>query len=362
MLYYLSQLKELFSPFNLLTYITFRAGGAILTALTLTLILGPHFIDWVRKIQLTQPIRSDGPSSHQIKWGTPTMGGLLILGVTIFTTLFWARLNNRFIWVSLMGSIYLGFVGFLDDYLKSKRGQDSPKGLSPQSKLFAQMILAIAIVSYLYFFPPNMDYALKVNVPYLKNYFLKLDFLYILFAIIIIVGSSNAVNLTDGLDGLAIGSLIISCLTYAVFAYLAGHAKFSQYLGIVPVPGAGEITVFLAAVVGSGLGFLWYNSYPAEIFMGDTGSLFLGGSLGITACLIKQELILIIVGGLFLMEALSVLLQVYSFKYMGKRIFKMAPLHHHFELSGWQEPKVIARFWIISIVLALIALSSLKIR
>lgn len=362
MLYYFSQYKELFFPLNLLSYITFRAGGAILTALSLMLFLGPIFIAQMRKFQLTQVIRQEGPQSHHIKSGTPTMGGVLILGVTLFSTLLWARWDNRFIWLSLIGSLTLGLVGFLDDYLKWKDRKNHPKGLSPAGKLFAQMVLAICLMSYLYCYPPNWEFITKVNVPYFKNCFLDLKFWYIGFAILIIVGSSNAVNLTDGLDGLAIGSLVISSLTYALFAYLAGHAKFSQYLGIVPVAGAGELTVFLASIIGAGLGFLWYNSYPAEIFMGDTGSLFLGGTLGITAVIIKQELILIIVGGLFLAEALSVLIQVYSFRVLKRRLFKMAPLHHHFELSGWQESKVTARFWIISIVLSLLALSSLKIR
>ncbi len=362
MIYFLSQFRELFSPLNLLSYITFRAGGAILTALVLMLFLCPLFIAWIKKFQWTQVIRQEGPKSHHIKSGTPTMGGLLILAVTIFSTLLWARWDNRFIWISLGSSLYLGMVGFLDDFLKWKDRLKYPKGLSPGGKLTAQMILAIFVVSYLYFSPPNWEYITRVNVPYLKNFFLNLKFWYLGFAILIIVGSSNAVNLTDGLDGLAIGSLIISSLTYAIFAYLAGHSKFSQYLGIVPVNGAGELTVFLASIVGAGLGFLWYNSYPAEIFMGDTGSLFLGGILGITAVIIKQELILIVVGGLFLAEVLSVLIQVYSFKYLKKRVFRMAPLHHHFELLGWQESKVTARFWIISIVLSLLALSSLKIR
>ncbi|OGR79261.1 MAG: phospho-N-acetylmuramoyl-pentapeptide-transferase [Elusimicrobia bacterium RIFCSPLOWO2_02_FULL_39_32] len=362
MLYFLSYFKDTFSPLNLLTYITFRAGGAILTSMIFTWFLAPKFIACLRKAKMSQPIRNDGPPTHQVKSGTPSMGGILILSATLGSTLLWAKLDNRFIILSLMSALYLGLLGFLDDFLKWKDSLHYPKGLSPLIKISAQLFLAIIISAYFFYFPPNHEYATKINVPYFKSLFINLGIWTIFFSVMIIVGSSNAVNLTDGLDGLAIGSLIISSLTYALFAYLAGHAKFSQYLGIIPVPGAGELTVFLAASIGAGLGFLWYNCYPAEIFMGDTGSLFLGGVLGITAVSIKQELILIIVGGLFVSEALSVLLQVYSFRARGKRIFKMAPLHHHFELLGWQEPKVTARFLIVAIVLSLIALASLKIR
>lgn len=362
MLYFLSHFKDIFSPLNLLTYITFRAGGAILTSMVFTWLLAPKFITYLQKAKISQPIRNDGPPTHQVKSGTPSMGGILILSATLFSTLFWARLDNRFIILSLISAGYFGLLGFLDDFLKWKDSLHYPKGLSPLIKISAQLFLAIFISAYFFYFPSNPDYGTKINVPYFKNLFLNLGIWYIFFSMLIIVGSSNAVNLTDGLDGLAIGSIIISSLTYALFAYLAGHAKFSSYLGLISVPGAGELTVFLAAMVGAGLGFLWYNCYPAEIFMGDTGSLFLGGILGIIAVSIKQELILIIVGGLFVTEALSVLLQVYFFRTKGTRIFKMAPLHHHFELKGWQEPKVTARFIIVAIVLSLIALASLKIR
>lgn len=362
MLYYLAFLKEHFSPLNLLNYITVRVGGAILTALVLTWLSAPNFISFLRKKQMTQLVRNDGPPTHQTKSGTPTMGGLLILMITVFSTLLWARLDNRFIWLCLITVIFLGALGFYDDYKKWRSGGGSSQGVTPTVKIIAQMFLAVAIVSYLFFSPQNAQFVTKINVPYFKSFFLELGVWYIFFAIFIIVGWSNAVNLTDGLDGLAIGSLVISYLTFSIFAYLAGHAKFSSYLRIVPVPGAGELAVFLAAVVGAGLGFLWFNSYPAEIFMGDTGSLFLGGALGLVAVIIKQELILLLVGGLFLLEVISVLLQVYSFRLRGKRIFRMAPLHHHFELAGWQEPKVTVRFWIVSIVLSLIALTSLKLR
>lgn len=362
MFYYLTYFKEVFSPFNVLSYITFRAGSAILTSFFLTWYFGPKFISYIRKKSMTQTVRSDGPESHLSKSGTPTMGGLLVLMTSAFSTLLWTRLDNRFIWLLFITMMFLGCLGFLDDYLKRTGGPGNSQGLTPFSKMMAQLFLTICLVTYLFIYPPNPAFSTKVNIPYFKSLFVDLGIFYCMFALLVVVGSSNAVNLTDGLDGLAVGSLIISCLTFAVFAYLAGHAKFSTYLRIVPVAGAGEISVFLAAIAGAGLGFLWFNSYPAEIFMGDTGSLFLGGSLGLIAVMIKQELILIVVGGLFVMEALSVLLQVYSFRLRGKRIFKMAPLHHHFELSGWQEPKVTVRFWIISIVLSLIALASLKLR
>lgn len=362
MLYYLTLLKEYFSGLNVFSYITFRAGGAILTGFLFTCLLAPKFIQLIRRHQITQLVRQDGPQSHQTKSGTPTMGGLLLLFSTVTSTLLWARWDNSWIWICLIAEIYLGALGAIDDIKKWKSGGGSSKGLSPAVKLSAQMVLAIALVTYLFVFPPNASFLTKVNIPYFKDLFWDMGFFYIFFAVMIIVGSSNAVNLTDGLDGLAIGSLVISSLTYAIFAYLAGHALFSKYLRIIPVSGAGELSILLSAMVGAGLGFLWFNSYPAQIFMGDTGSLFLGGTLGVIALLIKQELILIVVGGLFVLEALSVLLQVYSYRLQGKRIFRMAPLHHHFELCGWAEPKVTVRFWIVASILSLIALTSLKVR
>lgn len=360
MLYFLSLLKDYYSPLNIFSYITFRMGGAILTALAATLLFAPWFIEWVKKLQVTQTIRTDGPQTHQKKSGTPTMGGLLMLGVIFLTTLLWCRIDNRFVILSWLTLFSLGFLGFYDDYLKRK--MKNPKGMTPAWKISGQMILAVLIAGYLYLEPPNVNFVTSINVPYVKNLYLSLGVGYIFLSILIVVGSSNAVNLTDGLDGLAVGAIVMSALTYAVFAYLAGHANLSSYLRIIPVQGAGEMAIFLAAVVGAGLGFLWYNSHPAEIFMGDTGSLFLGGLLGLTALIIKQELLLIVVGGVFVAEALSVLMQVYSFRMHRRRIFKMAPLHHHFELSGWKESKVVVRFWIISIILSLIALAALKLR
>ena len=288
------------------------------------------------------------------------MGGLLILVSMVTSTLLWARLDNRFILLTLAGTVWLGLLGFWDDYLKLVKKH--PRGLSPQHKFLGQTVFAAIIAVYLWFFPANNAYASSVNVPYLKDVFVNLYLGYILFSALIIIGSSNAVNLTDGLDGLAIGSLIIAAFTLGALAYFAGHLKIAQYLRIIPVPGAGELSIFLAALIGAGLGFLWFNAYPAEMFMGDTGSLFLGGALGMIAVFIKQELILVIIGGVFVAEALSVILQVYSFRQRKKRIFKMAPIHHHFELSGWPETKVTVRFWIISIMLSLVALASLKLR
>jgi len=288
------------------------------------------------------------------------MGGLIILISLTLSTFLWARLDNRFIVIILLSTLWLGLLGFLDDYLKLIKKRN--KGLRARYKLLGQSILAISIMIYLYYYPANPEYITQVNVPYLKDFFIDLGCLYALFAILLVVGSSNAVNLTDGLDGLAVGSILIAAMTYALMAYLAGHARFSTYLRIVPVPGAGELSIFLGSMAGSGLGFLWFNSYPAEIFMGDTGSLFLGGTIGIIALFIKQELLLIIVGGIFVAEALSVIFQVASFKLWGKRVLRMAPLHHHFELVGWSEPKVVIRFWIVGIILALIALSALKLR
>lgn len=361
MLYYLHLLKDYFSPLNVFQYITFRAGGAVLTALLLTAVFGPRLIRFLKEWHITQILRTDGPQSHLAKSGTPTMGGLLILSALLITTALWARLDNRFILWMVFTTVFLGFLGFLDDYLKLVKKH--PKGLAAHWKFLGQIFFGVLVMGYLYCSPPNSEYGTVVNVPYFKDLYWNLGFLYVAFGIMVIVGSSNAVNLTDGLDGLAIGCLMISAITYAVFAYLAGHAKFSLYLRIIPVPGAGELVVFLAAMLGAGLGFLWFNAHPAEVFMGDTGSLFLGGSIGMIALFIKQELLLIVVGGIFVVEALSVILQVASYRYRGKkRIFRMAPLHHHFELGGWAEPKVTVRFWIIGIVLSLVALASLKLR
>jgi len=353
-------LSKYFSPFNVFQYITFRAGGAMFTALFISIIFGPFLIKKLQLMKIGQHIRTDGPKSHFAKAGTPTMGGLLILIALLVSTLLWARLDNRFVLILIFSSLYLGMLGFADDYIKLIKKQSA--GLSASKKMLYLSVLAIIISAYVYIFPPNPKFATSVNIPFFKSTFLNFGILYILFSYFVTIGSSNAVNLTDGLDGLAVGSIIFSALAYVVFAYIAGNAKFSEYLKVIPVSGAGEIAIFLTSVIGACLGFLWFNCHPAEIFMGDTGSLFLGGGIGITSILVKQELILIVAGGIFVVEALSVLLQVSFFRFRGKRIFKMAPLHHHFELSGITEEKVVVRFWIVAIILALISFSSLKIR
>lgn len=361
MLYHIFfSLSQYFSPFNVFQYITFRAGGAVLTSLIICFLAGPFVIKKLKNMKVGQTVRSDGPSSHQTKNGTPTMGGLLILISIVISALLWAKLDNRFIIWLLAGTLWLGFIGFWDDYVKLKR--KDPNGLSAKGKLFGQTIFAASFAAYLSFFPANPDYYTLVNIPFLKSFFVDFSFFYFVFVLIIVVGSSNAVNLTDGLDGLAIGCIAIAAFTLGLLAYFAGHFQIANYLKIVPVQGAGEITVFLFAVVGASLGFLWYNSHPAEVFMGDTGSLFLGGVLGMTAVSIKQELILVLIGGVFVMEALSVLIQIFVYKKTKKRVFKMAPLHHHFEMLGLSESKVTIRFWIIAIILAIISFASLKLR
>ena len=361
MLYHIFyNLSAYFTPFNVFQYITFRAGGAVLTSLIICFVAGPYVIKKLKKLKVGQTVRTDGPSTHQCKTGTPTMGGLLILISIVVSSLLWARLDNRFIIWLLSGTLWFGLLGFCDDYLKLTKKNTS--GLSAKGKLLGQTLFAASFAAYLGYFPANPDYLTLVNIPFLKSAFIDFSFFYFVFVMITVVGSSNAVNLTDGLDGLAIGCIVIAAFTLALFAYFAGHFQIASYLKIVPVPGSGEITVFLLAVVGAGLGFLWYNAHPAEVFMGDTGSLFLGGVLGMTAVSIKQELILVLIGGVFVAEALSVLIQVFIFKRTKKRVFRMAPLHHHFEMLGISETKVTIRFWIISIILAIISFASLKLR
>ncbi len=345
---------------NIFQYITFRAGGAILTSLTVCFLIAPYIIRTLKKYKISQTIRNDGPKTHQLKAGTTTMGGVIIIISMLVSTLLWARLDNPFILWLIAATIFFGMIGFFDDYLKLVKR--NPKGLSAKKKLFFQSLFAVFIIAYLYFNPTNALYATSLNIPYFKTNFIEMSFLYFILIFFVIVGSSNAVNLTDGLDGLAIGNIIIAAVTLAIFSYLIGNANTSAYLKVAHVLGAGEIAVFLMALFGAGLGFLWYNTYPAEIFMGDTGSLCLGGLLGITAVFIKQELILFILGGIFVAEALSVMIQVSVFRRTGKRFFRMAPLHHHFELGGLAETKVTIRFWIIGIILAIIAIGSLKLR
>lgn len=362
MFYYLASLKGLYSPLNVFQYITFRAGGAFLTSLGLCLIFGGPLIRFLGRLKMEQFIREYGPQSHLKKAGTPTMGGLLILGAIVVATLLWARPDNRFILLTLGSTLYLGVIGFIDDYRKWLKKHPAG-GLSANVKMAAQVFLGLAIGIYFYFDPPNGTYGTSVIVPYLKNVHLSLGGFSIALALMVVVGSSNAVNLTDGLDGLAPGTLVVSALAFGVFSYLAGNAKLAEYLRLVSVHGAGELTVYLAAMGGACLGFLWFNAHPAEIFMGDTGSLPLGGALGLVALCVKQELILLVVGGIFVAEALSVMVQIGSVRLRkGRRIFRMAPLHHHFEVGGLAETKVTIRFWIVAIVLALVAMTSLKIR
>ncbi|MDR3244690.1 MAG: phospho-N-acetylmuramoyl-pentapeptide-transferase [Elusimicrobiota bacterium] len=361
MLYYcLYGLRDVFTPFNVFQYITFRAGGAVLTSLLICMLIGGYFIRKLKELKINQMIRNDGPKSHKDKTGTPTMGGLLILFSILVSVLLWARLDNIFILLLLFGTIYLGFLGFMDDYLKLVK--KNSKGLKAKTKLFWQTLLGIFIAYAIYIMPPNAAYAMQINIPYLKEVFLNMSYFYFLFVIIEIVGSSNGVNLTDGLDGLAIVCIVIVAFALALFAYFAGHINIAEYLKIVYVTGAGEISIFLFAIVGAGMGFLWFNAHPAEIFMGDTGSLFLGGILGMSAIFIKQELILVLLGGIFVAEALSVLIQISVFKKTKKRFFRMAPLHHHFELKGIKESKVVIRFWIVGIILAILSFASLKLR
>jgi phospho-N-acetylmuramoyl-pentapeptide-transferase len=343
--------------FNVFKYITFRTIMATLTALMISFLLGRPLIDYLRQFQIGQMIRDDGPKSHLEKSGTPTMGGVLILFAMTFSCLLWTRLDNAYFFVVLGVTLGYGAIGFLDDYLKIVR--QSHKGLTGKQKLGLQFLIGGAVGFFLY-----MDPVFKTTlaVPFFKNVNPELGIWYIPFAAIVIAGASNAVNLTDGLDGLAIGPVMICGATYLLFAYIAGHLKLAHYLQVAYVPGSGELCVVCGAMLGAGMGFLWYNAYPAEVFMGDVGSLSLGGLLGAVAVVTKHEILLAIAGGVFVIECVSVILQVASFKATGKRIFNMAPIHHHFELKGWPEPKVIVRFWIISIVFALMAISTLKLR
>ncbi|MBI3091140.1 MAG: phospho-N-acetylmuramoyl-pentapeptide-transferase [Candidatus Tectomicrobia bacterium] len=351
-------LKAYIGAFNVFRYITFRTSYAIITGLLLSFLLGPVLIRLLKRYQIGESIRGDGPQNHLSKAGTPTMGGLLIIVAIAVPTLLWANLRNPYIWIGLLSLFGYGAIGFWDDYLKLRR----KKGLSAKPKLLAQLLLALLITLLLAWMGRGWSEATVLSLPFFKTIMPTLGWLYLPVALLVIVGTSNAVNLTDGLDGLAIGPLIIAFATYMVLAYLAGHARFAAYLDLIHVRNAGELAVFCGAIVGGGLGFLWFNSYPAQLFMGNVGSLALGGTLGSVAVLTKHEVLLVLVGGLFVMEAGSVILQVASYKTRRKRIFKMAPLHHHFEVAGWQEPKVIVRFWIVSIILALLSLSTLKLR
>jgi phospho-N-acetylmuramoyl-pentapeptide-transferase len=359
--YFLVPLSDRIGVLNVFRYITFRAGGAIMTALLIAFVFGPAMIRWLRLKQgKGQPIRVDGPQRHIIeKQGTPTMGGLLILVSTLVATLLWADLTDAYVWIVLFVTLSFGLLGFADDYMKvTKR---SSAGVAGRMKLFVQITVAVA-VSFAVMKLEEPSLSGVVAFPFLKTIAVSLGWGFLAFGALVIVGASNAVNLTDGLDGLAIVPVMIAALAFALIAYLVGNVKFADYLELHYVAGTGELAVFLAALIGGGLGFLWYNAPPAMVFMGDTGSLSLGGALGAVAVACKHEIVLAIVGGLFVMEAVSVIVQVASFKLTGKRVFRMAPIHHHFEQLGWKEPTIVIRFWIISVVLALIGLSTLKLR
>lgn len=350
---------ELWSPFNVFRYITFRAALAILTSAAITFIFVPLLIRYLKKRNITQQIRELGPERHMVKAGTPTMGGAVIVLSIIVTVILWGDIANRYIQSMLVAIAGFGAIGFLDDYLKVKM-KDS-KGLGGFYKFGLQILLAFAIGMVIYNNPDDV-YASVLSVPFLKKWLIDMGVFYIPFSIIVIVGSSNAVNLTDGIDGLAIGLVAIATLANGALVYISGHRGLADYLQVLYLTQTGELTVFCGAMFGAALGFLWFNAYPAEIFMGDVGSLGLGGALGTLAVITKQEIVLAIVGGIFVVEAISVMLQVASFKLTGKRIFKMAPIHHHFELKGWPEPRIIVRFWIVGIMLALLSLATLKVR
>ncbi len=357
LLHLLYPLHVKYSFFNVFKYITFRTFGAAITSVLLCMLIGPAFIRLLQRKQIGQLVREDGPKSHLAKKGTPTMGGGLILLAIVVSTLLWADLANGHVWIALVTTLLFGVVGYVDDHMKVI--QKNPKGLSGKQKLLFQTLIAIG-AAYAIFMLRDTPSVLKF--PFFKGWSLYLGAFFIPFAVFVIVGSSNAVNLTDGLDGLAVGPTITTAATFLILAYCAGHSKISEYLQIPYIPGAGELSIFLATVSAACLGFLWFNTYPAQVFMGDVGSLSLGAALAVVAIITKNEILLAICGGVFVLEALSVMAQVASFKMTGKRVFRMAPIHHHFELKGWAEPKVIVRFWIISILLALFTLSTLKLR
>ncbi len=358
LVYLLVPLAKYHILFNVFRYITFRTAMATVTALALSFLLGPSVIRRLRALQSGgETIREDTPERHRAKAGTPTMGGILILSAILLSTLLWADLRNRYVWVIILATTGLGLIGLLDDWQKVR----TRKGIAAARKFGLQILLIGLLLGWLFFFPPS-GFSTLLAIPFFKGWLIPLGWLWILFAILVIVGASNAVNLTDGLDGLAIGPVIMAGGAFAVIAYLTGNFKAADYLRILNVKGAGELTVFCGALVGAALGFLWFNSYPAQVFMGDVGSLALGGAIGTLAVLTKAELLLPLIGGLYVVEAGSVIIQVLAFKLTGKRVFRMAPLHHHYELAGWPEPKITVRFWIISFALALLALATLKLR
>jgi phospho-N-acetylmuramoyl-pentapeptide-transferase len=361
MLYHLLYpLADEFSIFNLFRYLTFRTGGAVMTALIISFVIGPTIIKWLKKKQKEgQPIRKDGPAGHFKKAGTPTMGGLMILISAGVSVLLWADLSNPYVFIVAGVITGFGLIGLADDYAKlTKR---SHRGISGKSRLFFEGLIAfLAVAAYLNF--TTTELATGLAIPFMKDYLFPLGILIMPFAMLVIIGTANAVNLTDGLDGLAIVPVMIAAACFGLISYLVGNAIFSDYLGITFVPGTGELAIICGALIGAGMGFLWFNAPPAMVFMGDTGSLSMGAGLGAIAVIVKHELVLIIIGGLFVLETLSVIIQVISYKLTGKRVFKMAPIHHHFEKKGWSEPTVVIRFWIIAVILALVGLATLKLR
>lgn len=353
-------LRDHIHIFNVFRYITFRTAYATLTALLICFILGPAIIRLLKRYGVVDGVRMDTPERHAGKQGTPTMGGVMILLAVVLPTLLWANLTNKYILICLFATCWLGAMGFIDDYLGVVKRK--PTGLVGKYKIAGQALLGLLVGTLILMFPDNPDLATKTTVPFFKNVFPDLGIFYIPFVILVVIGASNAVNLADGLDGLAIGMFAFAAVAFAGLAYVTGHAKFSSYLNILYLRQAGELTIFCGSLVGASLGFLWFNAHPAQVFMGDTGSLALGGALGVISILIKKEILLLIVGGIFVVEALSVIIQVASFRLTGKRVFKMAPIHHHFELVGWPESKLVVRFWILSVLLALVTLSTLKLR
>lgn len=361
MLYYLlAPLSDKWIGFNLFRYLTFRSAMAAITALGVSLLIGPFIINKLREKQIGEEIRSDGPASHLNKKGTPSMGGIIILTSVILPTLLFARIFTLNIFLVLLVTIVLGITGFADDWLKIVKKY--PKGLIGRYKMFSQILLGLIIGCIIYFFPEIPAERSSTTLPFLKNYQLEFGIFYIAVIAFIITASSNSANLTDGLDGLLTGLIAIAAAGFGVIAYISGHINFSSYLNIIYLPNAGELAIFCAALFGASLGYLWFNSYPAQVFMGDTGSLALGGAIGAVAILVKKEILLLLICGIWVVETLSVIIQVFIFKRTGKRVFRMAPIHHHFELKGWAEPKVVVRFWIIGILLALLTLATFKIR
>lgn len=359
LLYLIDWLTQFNSGFGVFRYLTLRAILGVLTALAISFILGPAMIRRLRQYKIGQTVRDDGPQSHLCKAGTPTMGGALMLVAVGISTLLWSNLANIYVWVVLLVTLAFGAIGLVDDY--KKLVLRNPRGLAARHKYFWQSVVGLIAAVWL-FWIAKTPAETALLIPYLKDVSLQLGPWYILLTYLVIVGSSNAVNLTDGLDGLAVMPVVLVTGALGIFVYASGHVKFAEYLLIPSVPGVGEVVVFCSALVGAGLGFLWFNTYPAQVFMGDVGALALGAALGVVAVVVRQELVLLIMGGIFVAETLSVMLQVASFKMTGKRIFRMAPLHHHFELKGWPEPRVIVRFWILSVMLVLVGLASLKIR